>query len=206
MTGTTGRRCGSRTGPRPARRCMWTQIVGKIRLAQAPMVNHWWQVTLYVTPRGLTTSAMPDGDRVLRDRVRLRRPPAARSASSGGERREIALEPKTVADFYARDDGRAGRAGRSTSTIWPRPGRGRAGDPVRRGHRARRLRPRRGAAVLAPARAGRPGDDASSARASSARSARCTSSGARMDLAVHAVLRAAPRRRTPAARPTAPTG
>ena len=38
---------------------MWTQIVGKIRLAQAPMVNHWWQVTLYVTPRGLTTSAHP---------------------------------------------------------------------------------------------------------------------------------------------------
>ena len=32
----------------------WMQVVGKIRLAQAPMVNHWWQVTLYVTPRGLT--------------------------------------------------------------------------------------------------------------------------------------------------------
>ena len=38
---------------------MWTQIVGKIRLAQTPKVNHWWNVTLYVTPRGLTTSAMP---------------------------------------------------------------------------------------------------------------------------------------------------
>jgi hypothetical protein len=38
---------------------MWTQIVGKIRLAHAPMVNHWWQVTLYVSPRGLTTSAIP---------------------------------------------------------------------------------------------------------------------------------------------------
>jgi hypothetical protein len=34
---------------------MWTQIVGKIRLAHSPMVNHWWQVTFYVTPRGLTT-------------------------------------------------------------------------------------------------------------------------------------------------------
>ena len=40
----------------------WTQIVGKVRLAQAPMVNHWWQVTFYVTPRGLTTSAMPSGE------------------------------------------------------------------------------------------------------------------------------------------------
>ncbi|HET9891865.1 MAG TPA: DUF5996 family protein, partial [Mycobacterium sp.] len=40
---------------------MWSQIVGKIRLAHSPMVNHWWQVTSYVTPRGLTTSAIPHG-------------------------------------------------------------------------------------------------------------------------------------------------
>ena len=40
---------------------MWTQIVGKIRLAQTPLVNHWWNVTLYVTARGLTTSPMPYG-------------------------------------------------------------------------------------------------------------------------------------------------
>ena len=38
---------------------LWTQIVGKVRLAQAPLVNHWWQVPLYVTARGLTTSPMP---------------------------------------------------------------------------------------------------------------------------------------------------
>src|SRR3954467_6047883 len=38
---------------------LWTQIVGKIRLKLAPMLNHWWQVTLYLTARGLTTSAMP---------------------------------------------------------------------------------------------------------------------------------------------------
>jgi hypothetical protein len=38
---------------------MWTQIIGKIRLAQAPMTNHWWQVPLYVTSRGLTTSPIP---------------------------------------------------------------------------------------------------------------------------------------------------
>jgi Family of unknown function (DUF5996) len=37
---------------------MWTQIVGKVRLAHAPLVNHWWQVTLYVSSRGLTTSAI----------------------------------------------------------------------------------------------------------------------------------------------------
>ena len=38
---------------------LWTQIIGKVRLALAPMINHWWQVTLYVTSRGLTTSPMP---------------------------------------------------------------------------------------------------------------------------------------------------
>src|SRR6266536_3020672 len=42
---------------------LWTQVVGKIRLAHAPLVNHWWQVPLYVTARGLTTSAMPRGAR-----------------------------------------------------------------------------------------------------------------------------------------------
>lgn len=41
---------------------MWMQIVGKVRMASAPLVNHWWQATLYVTPRGLTTSAVPYRD------------------------------------------------------------------------------------------------------------------------------------------------
>ncbi len=44
---------------------MWSQIVGKIRLALAPMVNHWWQVPLYVTPRGLTTSPIPFKARIF---------------------------------------------------------------------------------------------------------------------------------------------
>ena len=38
---------------------MWTQIIGKIRLALTPLQNHWWNCTLYVTPRGLTTSSIP---------------------------------------------------------------------------------------------------------------------------------------------------
>ena len=41
---------------------MWTQVVGKIRLEQTPLVNHWWNVPLYVSARGLTTSAMPYQD------------------------------------------------------------------------------------------------------------------------------------------------
>ena len=43
----------------------WTQIVGKIRLALTPHRNHWWNSTLYVTPRGLTTSSMPYNDKLL---------------------------------------------------------------------------------------------------------------------------------------------
>ena len=44
---------------------MWTQIVGKIRLETTPLVNHWWNVPLYVSARGLTTSPMPYGDRIF---------------------------------------------------------------------------------------------------------------------------------------------
>ncbi len=78
---------------------MWTQIVGKLRLAHAPMVNHWWQVTLYVTPRGLTTSSVPYGDGAfdaefdfVEHRLVIR--------SSMGASREVALKPKSVAAFY----------------------------------------------------------------------------------------------------------
>ena len=53
----------------------WTQVVGKIRLAQAPLINHWWQVPLYVTSRGLTTSPIPYGARSFPDRFRLYRSP-----------------------------------------------------------------------------------------------------------------------------------
>ncbi len=79
---------------------MWTQVVGKIRLAKAPMVNHWWQVPLYVSARGLTTSAIPHGGRIFDiefdfwDQLLHIR-------SDDGGRREVALEPKPVSQFYA---------------------------------------------------------------------------------------------------------
>src|SRR5688572_3251662 len=44
---------------------MWTQIVGKVKLALTPFVNEWWNVGLYVTARGLTTGSIPTGDRLL---------------------------------------------------------------------------------------------------------------------------------------------
>jgi len=79
---------------------MWLQIVGKTRLACAPMVNHWWQVPLYVTPRGLTTSAMPYGNRIFSvdldfiDHVLSVR-------ADDGATRTLELAPRSVADFYA---------------------------------------------------------------------------------------------------------
>ena len=78
---------------------MWTQIVGKIRLAQMPLVNHWWNVTLYVTPRGLTTGTMPYGQDALRidfDFVDHR----LEVETSGGAGFSTPLQPRSVADFH----------------------------------------------------------------------------------------------------------
>ncbi|MHB1140758.1 MAG: DUF5996 family protein [Sulfuricaulis sp.] len=77
----------------------WTQIVGKVRLARAPMLNHWWQVPLYVTARGLSTSPIPY-DNVsfeisfdfLDHQLRIQ--------TSDGAVRALALKPRSVADFY----------------------------------------------------------------------------------------------------------
>lgn len=78
---------------------MWTQIVGKVRLELTPRTNHWWNVPLYVTARGLTTSPIPYGKdafeiafdfidhKLLIDRC-------------DGLQRSLPLEPRTVAEFY----------------------------------------------------------------------------------------------------------
>lgn len=80
---------------------MWTQIVGKIRLAKAPMVNHWWQVALYVTPRGLTTSAIPDGQRVFEIEFNFHTHELTIDLDDG-ERRVVPLESAPIAVFYER--------------------------------------------------------------------------------------------------------
>jgi len=78
---------------------MWTQIVGKIRLAQTPLVNHWWNVPLYVTARGLTTSPMPYKERTFEidfdfvDHQLLIK-------CDDGATESIPLVPRSVADFY----------------------------------------------------------------------------------------------------------
>jgi hypothetical protein len=98
----------------------WTQVVGKVRLAQAPMLNHWWQVTLYVTPRGLTTWAMPTGDGRTFEIEFDFCAHALRITLEGGEHRAIALEPKSVAAFYAEVVGALASLG-LTVPIWPVP-------------------------------------------------------------------------------------
>jgi hypothetical protein len=82
---------------------MWSQIVGKTRLALAPMVNQWWQVPLYVSSRGLTTSPIPDGSRAFEfevefdfvsHRLEMR--------ASDGAMDSFDLESGTLARFYQR--------------------------------------------------------------------------------------------------------
>jgi hypothetical protein len=79
---------------------LWTQVIGKIRLALTPWLNHSWHVALYVTARGLTTSPIPYGARSFQidfdfiDHVLWLR-------TSDGHYRQIMLKPMPVADFYA---------------------------------------------------------------------------------------------------------
>ena len=78
---------------------LWTQIVGKVRLRLTPVVNHWWNVPLYVTARGLTTSRIPYGKRAfelcfdfIRHQLVLE--------TSDGLLKALPLEPRSVSEFY----------------------------------------------------------------------------------------------------------
>jgi Family of unknown function (DUF5996) len=80
---------------------MWTQVVGKIRLVQTPLVNHWWNVPLYVSARGLTTSAMPYRDgRVFEIEFDFIDHQLVIKCSDGAVAK-LALRPQSVAAFYA---------------------------------------------------------------------------------------------------------
>jgi len=89
---------------------MWMQIVGKIRLVQSPWVNHSWHVTLYVTPRGLTTSPIPYGHRSFEIDFDFVGHQLAIITSDGATGR-IPLEPQSVAVFYRRLMDEIGRLG-----------------------------------------------------------------------------------------------
>ena len=98
---------------------MWTQIIGKIRLAATPLVNHWWNVPLYVSARGLTTSAMPYDYHVfdiefdfVAHKLVFRK--------DDGATRMIGLSARTVADFYQEVMATVESLGISLK-IWPVP-------------------------------------------------------------------------------------
>ena len=78
----------------------WTQIVGKTRLALAPMQNHWWQVVLYVTERGLTTSPIPYVDGRTFDISFDFTNHKLIARTSDGDHRTLSLVAQSVADFY----------------------------------------------------------------------------------------------------------
>jgi len=79
---------------------MWTQIVGKIRMALTPLINHYWNATLYVSARGLTTTAIPYPRGVMEIEFDLIGHQLV-IGTSEGDVRAVELAPRTVADFYA---------------------------------------------------------------------------------------------------------
>src|SRR5438270_12306692 len=79
---------------------MWSQVVGKVRLALSPRVNHWWEVPLYVSGRGLTTSPIPYKNGIfevhfdfIHHKIEIE--------TNDGAIRSLPLVPRSVADFYA---------------------------------------------------------------------------------------------------------
>src|SRR5260370_23767279 len=78
---------------------MWTQVVGKIRLALEPMLNHWWQVPLYVSARGLTTSLMHAPSTAVEVEFNLI-DHVLEVRTTDGLSGQVTLEPRSVASFY----------------------------------------------------------------------------------------------------------
>ncbi|WP_433471554.1 DUF5996 family protein [Saccharomonospora azurea] len=99
---------------------LWLQIIGKIRIARTPLINHWWNAPLYLTARGLTTSLIPDGAGrsfsvdldLLEHRLEV--------LTTRGESRTVELAPKPVKQFHA-ELGEALDALALRTDIWPMP-------------------------------------------------------------------------------------
>lgn len=98
---------------------LWTQIVGKICLASTPLVNHWWNVTLHLSARGLSTRPLVDGAHTFQIDFDFVDHALCVTASDGGER-SISLRPRSVADFYRRTT-QALRELEIAAHIWPLP-------------------------------------------------------------------------------------
>jgi Family of unknown function (DUF5996) len=98
---------------------MWTQMVGKVRLRLTPLINHWWNVPLYVTARGLTTSRIPYGKRAFELRFDFIRHQLVLETTDG-IMKSLLLTPCSVADFYGEFMGMLRSAGIEVK-IWRMP-------------------------------------------------------------------------------------
>jgi hypothetical protein len=98
---------------------MWTQVVGKVRLALTPHINHWWEVPLYVNSLGLTTSSIPYQDRTFEVQFHFIEHELA-IAVNDGQSRVLPLRSQTVAAFYAEFMSALRSLGIEVK-IWPMP-------------------------------------------------------------------------------------
>jgi len=98
---------------------MWTQMAGKVRLALTPLVNHWWNVPLYVNSRGLTTSAIPYGKGAFEIQFDFLKH-ILEIQTCDAQTREIALKPRSIAEFY-REFMKALASLDIRVKIWPMP-------------------------------------------------------------------------------------
>src|SRR6201987_4133923 len=98
---------------------MWTQIVSKVRLRLTPLVNHWWNVPLYVTARGLTTSRMPYGERAFELLFYFIRHELVLETHDGVVK-SLPLVPRSVADCYS-ELMKMLRSAEIEVKIWPMP-------------------------------------------------------------------------------------
>lgn len=96
---------------------LWTQIVGKIRMSLTPLLNHWWNATLYVTARGLTTSSIPYGERAFELRFDFI-DHTLTLETSWDNGATIPLQPQACADFYETLFATLKRSGIKLA-IWP---------------------------------------------------------------------------------------
>ena len=134
---------------------MWTQIVGKVRLALSPLQAHWWNVPLYVSARGLNTSAMPYGADFLEIEFDFVNHELLFRTSTGLSAYHAAARAirRRLLHRVPEDPLRP----RRPRTHLRHARRSRAPHPLRRGHRPRLLRPRRRAPLLAHPHPDRPG-------------------------------------------------
>ena len=98
---------------------MWTQVVGKLAIPTTPLVNHYWNLTLHFTARGLTTMPMECGGRTLVAAFDFVSHELVLSASDGATQR-IRLEPRSVAEFHRLVIGALERLGMAIA-LWPMP-------------------------------------------------------------------------------------